>query len=87
MVGGHWAPIDPSRMPPAIENDSAAEWRSLSRHDNAVVLPHGARSRFSPVEFNAGKLQSIEDDEQVLRPLKTEAAFPETAVHEEVIEK
>ncbi len=79
--------MDTSRVPPAVENDPALEWFSFGGHDNSVVLAHRAGPRFPPVKFKACEFQCVQRSEHVLRPLETEAAFPDPAVHEEVIKK
>src|SRR6266576_4303350 len=72
-------------MPPALQHDPALEWLSLGGDHDTIVLAPRARIIFAPVQLQAGELQFIERDEQVLRPLVTVAAFPEAVIDKEII--
>src|SRR6266550_5356691 len=72
-------------MPPALQHDPALEWLSFGGDHDAIVLAPRARIIFAPVQLQAGELQFIERDEQVLRPLVTVAAFPEAVIDKEII--
>src|SRR6266566_3015828 len=72
-------------MPPALQHDPALEWLSFGGDHDTIVLKPCARIIFSPVQLEAGELQSIESNKQVLRPLVTVAAFPEAVVDKEII--
>src|SRR6266542_628556 len=73
-------------MPPALQHDPALEWLSFGGGDDAIVLAPRARIIFAPVQLQAGELQFIERDEQVLRPLVTVAAFPDAMINKKIIE-
>jgi len=81
------SPIDISRMPPAINKDTAVEWPAGGGDDDAVVFVRGAGLRFTPMQFEAPEFQCIKPDKQVLRPLETEAALFDSAVNKDVVEK
>ena len=74
-------------MPPAIENDPAVEWLSFGGDHYTIALLPGAGVCFAPMQLNGGKIQCIETHEQVLCPLETETALPDSAVDEKIIEK
>src|SRR6266576_3696071 len=73
-------------MPPALQHDPALEWLSFGGDHDAIVLAPRARIIFAPVQLEAGELQFIERDEQVLRPLVTVTAFPEAMINKKIIE-
>src|SRR6266480_3789097 len=73
-------------MPPALQHDPALEWLSFGGDHDAIVLAPRARIIFAPVQLEAGELQFIERDEQVLRPLVAVTAFPEAMINQEIIE-
>src|SRR6266516_3478619 len=73
-------------MPPALQHDPTLEWLALGGDHDTIVLAPRVRIIFAPVQFEAGELQSIEGDEQVLRPLVAVAAFPDAMVDEKIIE-
>jgi len=73
-------------MPPALQHDPAVEWLSFRSNHDAIVLAPIPGVRFAPVQLEAGELQCIEGDEQVLRPLETVATFPDAMINKKVIE-
>src|SRR5439155_25756789 len=72
-------------MPPALQHDPALERLAFGSYDDAIVLAPSARIIFAPVQVEAGELQFIEGDEQVLRPLVAVTAFPEAVIDKEVV--
>src|SRR5439155_18864437 len=72
-------------MPPALQHDPALERLAFGSYDDAIVLAPSARIIFAPVQVEAGELQFIEGDEQVLRPLVAVTAFPEGVIDKEVV--
>jgi len=73
-------------MPPALQHDPPIEWLAFGSHNDAIILAPCARIVFAPVQLEAGELQFIKSDKQVLRPLVAVAAFPDAMVNEEIIE-
>src|SRR6266566_9752689 len=73
-------------MPPALQHDPTVEWLSFHSDNDAIVLAPIPRVRFAPVQLEAGELQFVEGDEQILRPLVTVATFPEAVIDKEIIE-
>ena len=86
-IARHGAPVDMSRMPPAIKKDAAVEWLACGGYDDAVIFVPGAGLRFTPAQLDALEFQCIKPDKQVLRPLETEAALFDSAVNKDVVEK
>ena len=73
-------------MPPALQHDPAIKWLSFRSDNDAIVLAPIPGVRFAPVQLEAGEFQSVEGDEQVLRPLETVATFSDAMVNKEIIE-
>ena len=73
-------------MPPALQHDPAIKWLSFRSDNDAIVLAPIPGVRFAPVQIEAGEFQSVEGDEQVLRPLETVATFSDAMVNKEIIE-
>ena len=72
-------------MPPALQHDPAIKWLSFRSDNDAIVLAPIPGVRFAPVQIEAGEFQSVEGDEQVLRPLVTVTAFPQAMIDKEVV--
>ena len=73
-------------MPPTFQHDSPLEWLSFGSHDDAIVLAPCVWIIFAPVQVEALKLQFIESEKQVLRPLVAITAFPQAMINEKIIE-
>ena len=75
-----------SQIPPALQDDSTVEWLPFRSDNDAIVLAPIPGVRFAPVQLEAGEFQSVEGDEQVLRPLETVATFPDAMINKKIIE-
>lgn len=72
-------------MAPAVQHDPASEWVSLGGDNETIVLAPVARVRFTPVEFETFKFQSIKRNEKVFRPLVAVTPFPQTMIDEKIV--
>src|SRR5438445_666721 len=84
-IGDDWTEVKVSQMPPALQHDPAIKWLSFRSDNDAIVLAPIPGVRFAPVQIEAGEFQSVEGDEQVLRPLVTVTAFPQTMIDKKVV--
>ena len=75
-----------SEMTPALENHTVLKRLSFRRNDQTIVLAPCVPVRVSPVKFKRPELQRVQRKKQVLRPLITITAFPETVIDEEIVE-
>ncbi len=86
MISPDWTEVKVSQMPPALQHDPAIKWLSFRSDNDAIVLAPIPGVRFAPVQLEAGEFQSVEGDEQVLRPLETVATFPDAMINKKIIE-
>ena len=85
-IGGNRTKVEVSQMPPTFQHDPSIEWLAFGGHDDAIVLAPCVWIIFAPTQLEALKVQFIESEKQVLRPLVAVTAFPQAVINEKIIE-
>ena len=86
LVGEDQVPAEMPEMAPGLQDHTAIKRLPSRGHHQTIVLAVCVGVRFAPVKFECFEFQRIKRKKQVFRPLVAVAAFPETVIHEEIIE-
>src|SRR5689334_14186115 len=73
-------------MAPTLQHDSTVEWLAFGSHDDTVIFAPCVGVVFAPAHLKAFKIQFIESNQQVFRPLVAVTPFPQAVINEEIIE-
>src|ERR1044071_2954913 len=81
-IGSNRTKVEVSQMTPTFQHDPSIEWLAFGGHDDAIVLAPRVWIIFAPTQVEALKVQFIESNQQVLRPLVAVTAFPQAVINE-----
>lgn len=70
---------------PRIQDDPSFEWLAASGYHNRVMLLPRIHPRNRQVQFHRSRFKSVQFQKEIVRPMKTKSALPETVIDHHIM--